>query len=831
MLLRSLKTKLQVWALVPSLVASLVLIAGSPAQAGADSEPSLAPENAQSVSTSKLKGGDASTAQAPPQAVNAYVIGGSNAAISSAPWQVALLNVEDRSNQFDAQFCGGSIIHPEWILTAAHCVVTSDDGLGGHETMSVDTLRILSGKSELSEQTLDLSRLHQVSQIVVHPQYRVTDSTPSYPINDIALIQLTKPLTFVANAVQQITVSDAKPSQGSTLNVTGWGAVQYDYYGEPTYTTSLQGVSQRASSDALCASELEEYVASSSLCVSDFESNFTSSACYGDSGGPVTQIWQNRPRLVGVVSFGSPEGCAFGKPWVAANASSFLPWLNATVSSLKVSGPVYSADGYQGLNAKIDLTTLTALNVKLKVVGECDHESYPSGLSDQDGCVTYDAVTDTTTVHEFRDVADFGLTTSSLQGSSFVIPQLSKTYEADFPNELVGVYELRANHAETGELIASTPFIVSDGETHTFTLATDAKKYFPFRDGYLDSVLVTAAALGQFGETVPMLDGSASLQLHSSHSISKTCSLSVSVGPASCRINLDRGKFASSAFVKLSFKDLRGEAINTSGTKSSFSIEKTAVSSVSVSRDNSTVFPTKDGYKDSSKITIRVSSTLGGAPGVTLGQGSKVVIKRGSKVVKSWNLSSSGSRSFTWDGKDGGRIVPGKYTIAVQAIGPEGSKSKTSSITVSAKKLVSVTKTTTYKGSSLLKYYESYDSMACLRNTATGESEIWTLFFDALCFGRLSLPSDAKHEFGSITVSASFKVTDNQRNRCSSLAYTKAGSTLGTSRYICGNGTFTTATKKVPLDTRKVELGVYAAENEDFNVKSITVKFKYKVLR
>jgi hypothetical protein len=210
-----------------------------------------------------------------------------------------------------------------------------------------------------------------------------------------------------------------------------------------------------------------------------------------------------------------------------------------------------------------------------------------------------------------------------------------------------------------------------------------------------------------------------------------------------------------------------------------------------------------------------------------LKKGSKVTIKRGSKVIKSWTISSSGAKSFTWNGKDGSKIVPGKYKVTVQAIGPEGSKSKSTTISVSNKKLVSVKKTKKYKASSLLKYYISTDRTAC--TTSSGELRIYTLWIPAVCFGEVLLPKDAKHEYGTISATATF-IIKNEWFGCSAGTYVQLVSTTDPGMYVCGDGKYTVK-GKVSKDTRYINPAVWVSTYEKFKISSVTVTFKYKTLK
>ena len=110
------------------------------------------------------------------------IVGGENASSSTWGWAVSL-NIED------IYLCGGSIISSSWVVTAAHCAA----GFTASEyTIYAGSLIRWSGTQNRS-----------VSQIIVHPDYN-----PYTYENDIALLQLSSPLSMSDPNVSQICLPD-----------------------------------------------------------------------------------------------------------------------------------------------------------------------------------------------------------------------------------------------------------------------------------------------------------------------------------------------------------------------------------------------------------------------------------------------------------------------------------------------------------------------------------------------------------------------------------------------------------------------------------------------
>ena len=117
------------------------------------------------------------------------IIGGSNANSNRYPYTVALTN---GGQDF---FCGGSLVAPDMVITAAHCL----DGSGGYN--------VAVGRADLKSNDGEEIR---VQREIRHPNYSLSTDE-----NDIALLLLSRPVRVVTQGdMVRINADESFPSPG-----------------------------------------------------------------------------------------------------------------------------------------------------------------------------------------------------------------------------------------------------------------------------------------------------------------------------------------------------------------------------------------------------------------------------------------------------------------------------------------------------------------------------------------------------------------------------------------------------------------------------------------
>lgn len=232
------------------------------------------------------------------------IINGQQSAKGEFPYYV-LLGVGGNAG------CGGSLIAPQVVLTAAHCEPASNN-LGKLVTVGAyDRYSLNNSPAQNAEKI-------RVSKVREHPQYSDVDY-------DFALLLLDT--AYIMDSEKYLVVNDNPnyPAAGANLDVLGLGVTKAD---GDNVATKLRDVQVPAMTNNECRKSYGNQVKNNMLCAGFDEGGKDS--CQGDSGGPLVQIEGNKHTQVGVVSWGA--GCAeANSPGVYARVSSEIAWMKQVI--------------------------------------------------------------------------------------------------------------------------------------------------------------------------------------------------------------------------------------------------------------------------------------------------------------------------------------------------------------------------------------------------------------------------------------------------------------------------------------------------------------------
>ncbi|XP_017070555.1 serine protease 1-like [Drosophila eugracilis] len=229
--------------------------------------------------------------------INGRITNGKNAVADQFPYQVGLSFLGLKGSWW----CGGSIIDNSWVLTAAHCT---------------------SGASYVT--------IYYGATVRTSPQYTQTVSSSNWiqhenyvsltVRNDISLIK-TPSVTFSAS-VNKIALpaiaSRYSTYVGQTAVASGWGLTSDT---ASAVAKDLQYTDLTVIENSVCQKTFGSLVVTSRvICVATPKGTST---CQGDSGGPLALD----STLIGITSFGSPDGCEVGAPAAFTRVTSYLDWI------------------------------------------------------------------------------------------------------------------------------------------------------------------------------------------------------------------------------------------------------------------------------------------------------------------------------------------------------------------------------------------------------------------------------------------------------------------------------------------------------------------------
>ena len=242
------------------------------------------------------------TARPPPRPtapVRPSVINGERAAPGEIPHQAYI--------QWPESACGASLIQPNWILTAAHCL----EGASSIEVRMGGTNRD------------NMPFIVSSTDIFVHEGYN-----PDTLFNDVGLVKL--PQDAVGDNIQPIPMATSGDFTGVDVRASGFGITESGQVSPDLLKINLRTISNEECQATYGTTN--GLVTENTLCVTwvNMEGD---NVCSGDSGGPLSTVIDGQHVLIGVASFVSTNGCEAGDPAGFSRTSAFADWIQQTMAN------------------------------------------------------------------------------------------------------------------------------------------------------------------------------------------------------------------------------------------------------------------------------------------------------------------------------------------------------------------------------------------------------------------------------------------------------------------------------------------------------------------
>jgi secreted trypsin-like serine protease len=267
---------------------------------------------------------------------NEMIVAGTEAPEGKFPYQVRLY----RSMEDNRGFCGGSLIAPQWVLTASHCLAEEKQGV--YVARSPEAVVVGYGSNDRTK-----TKKVEVVKVIVRPEFLDKGLNGKA---DVALLKLKNPIADPKIVPLADPAADKKYLvPGAKMTVSGWGTLwSYDddvasLVGEfgpdmeekvtapiKLREVDIDWMDNAACSAAFTAAKAGAAIAETELCA--FQAGTLKDTCQGDSGGPMVVRDDTGAFVqVGVVSWG--RGCGGTTPGVYARVAPFRGWIDDTIKS------------------------------------------------------------------------------------------------------------------------------------------------------------------------------------------------------------------------------------------------------------------------------------------------------------------------------------------------------------------------------------------------------------------------------------------------------------------------------------------------------------------
>ena len=280
------------------------------------------------------------------------IINGSTGFTATYPW-MASISVITPDGMYESS-CGGSLIAPNWVLTAAHCFL--DKTFKAVDLTAADrTTVLLNSDTKYPEEAGSFSVM--AKQVIVHPSYNPDDLTSLNTENfDIALVELKSPVNLPT--IPLAAGSGPALPDGTETIIMGWGTTGVDANQQSINpSNNLLQAQQKTVSKSQCNFLYGGFITENMLCAGAIQAGGTTDTCQGDSGGPMLVTSTSGFIQVGIVSFGGICGTP-DEPAVYTRISNLNNFISQYVTNavFKTVAPVQFNCSSSALDSLLNIT-------------------------------------------------------------------------------------------------------------------------------------------------------------------------------------------------------------------------------------------------------------------------------------------------------------------------------------------------------------------------------------------------------------------------------------------------------------------------------------------